>query len=46
MQNEKYAAEIRSNVSGKTRVAILERAKQLDVKVINASAKLTRQDAH
>ncbi|KAJ3340978.1 60S ribosomal protein L32 [Kappamyces sp. JEL0680] len=40
MHNRVYSAEIAHNVSSKKRVAIIERARQLDVKVINAGAKL------
>lgn len=40
MHNRVYAAEIAHAVSSKTRVAIIERARQLDVKVINAAGKL------
>jgi large subunit ribosomal protein L32e len=40
MHNRVYAAEIAHNVSSKKRIAIVERARQLDVKVINAGGKL------
>ncbi|CAO3703293.1 unnamed protein product [Rhizopus stolonifer] len=40
MHNRSYAAEIAHNVSSKKRVALLERAAQLNVKVINAGARL------
>jgi large subunit ribosomal protein L32e len=40
MQNRVYSAEIAHNVSSKKRVAIIERARQLDIKVINAAGKL------
>lgn len=46
MQNRKYAAEIASNVSMRKRIAIVERAEQLNVKVINGNAKVrTEEDA-
>ena len=41
MHNEKYAAEIASAVSAKNRKEIIERAQQLNVKVVNKSAKHT-----
>ena len=40
MQNRVYAAEIAHNVSSQKRIAIVERARQLDVKVTNASGRL------
>merc|ERR1711918_205879 len=42
MYNRTYAAEVASSVSRKTREAILERAKVLDIKVTNASARMQR----
>lgn len=35
MHNHKYAAEIASNISARKRQQIIERARQLDVKVTN-----------
>lgn len=40
MHNRVYSAEIAHAVSSKKRIAIIERARQLDVKVINAAGKL------
>ncbi|KAJ3071760.1 60S ribosomal protein L32 [Podochytrium sp. JEL0797] len=40
MHNRSYAAEIAHNVSSKNRIAILERAVQLDVKVTNAGGRV------
>lgn len=46
MQNRTYAAEIASAVSVRKRKAIVERAEQLNVKVLNGNAKLrTDEDA-
>jgi large subunit ribosomal protein L32e len=44
MHNRSYAAEIAHNISSKNRVTILERAAQLNVKVINAGARLRSQE--
>ncbi|RYY33713.1 hypothetical protein EON62_03970, partial [archaeon] len=40
-QNRKYAAEIVGSASAKTRKAIVERARQLNIKVLNGAARLT-----
>merc|ERR1711918_206483 len=40
MHNRVYAAEVAHSVSRKTRMAILERAKVLDVKVTNPAARM------
>lgn len=40
MQNRSYCAEIAHNVSSRKRIAILDRAAQLDIKVTNAGAKV------
>ena len=40
MHNRVYSAEIAHNVSTRKRIAIIERARQLDVKVINATGKV------
>ena len=45
MHNKKYAAEICSNVSARKRKAIVERAEQLGIKVINADARLRADEA-
>merc|ERR1711862_674781 len=44
MYNRTYAAEVAHSVSRKTRTAILERAKVLDVKVTNAAARLETEE--
>jgi len=44
MHNRTYAAEIAHNVSAKTRVTIVERARELNVKVVNAGARLRTQE--
>eukprot|EP00467_Chlorarachnion_reptans_P024933 CAMPEP_0114507820 /NCGR_PEP_ID=MMETSP0109-20121206/12233_1 /TAXON_ID=29199 /ORGANISM="Chlorarachnion reptans, Strain CCCM449" /LENGTH=134 /DNA_ID=CAMNT_0001686637 /DNA_START=17 /DNA_END=421 /DNA_ORIENTATION=- len=44
MHNRKYAAEIAHNVSLKKRKEIVLRAAQLNIKVLNAKAKLTTQE--
>ncbi|KAJ2161826.1 60S ribosomal protein L32 [Coemansia sp. RSA 552] len=40
MLNRTYAAEIAHGVGAKKRIALVERAKQLNVKVINADARI------
>ena len=45
MHNRKYAAEVAGSVSVKTRRLIVERAAQLNVRVTNAGARLTKQEA-
>ena len=40
MHNRVYSAEIAHNVSSRKRIAIIERAAQLDVKVIHAGGKI------
>lgn len=40
MQNRTYCAEIAHNVSSQKRIAILDRAAQLDIKVTNPGARV------
>ncbi|KAJ3106498.1 60S ribosomal protein L32 [Phlyctochytrium bullatum] len=40
MHNRTYAAEIAHNVSSKKRIAILERAQQLDIRVTNPTGRV------
>ena len=44
MHNRKYCAEVAHNVSTLNRKAIVERAQQLNVNVINKSAKLRSEE--
>eukprot|EP00178_Gracilaria_changii_P008368 TRINITY_DN25522_c0_g1_i1.p1 TRINITY_DN25522_c0_g1~~TRINITY_DN25522_c0_g1_i1.p1 ORF type:complete len:140 (-),score=15.76 TRINITY_DN25522_c0_g1_i1:23-442(-) len=45
MHNRTYAAEIAANVSVRTRKAIVERALQLNVKVLNGNAQMRSEEA-
>lgn len=45
MHNNKFAAQIAGGVSVKKRREIIERAAQLDIKVLNAAARVRTQDA-
>ncbi len=45
MHNRSYAAEIAHNVSARVRKEIVERAEQLHVKVLNANAKLAKEES-
>lgn len=45
VQNRKYAAEIAHNVSAKSRVAIVKRAKDLNIKLLNGRAKVAEEQA-
>merc|ERR1712070_853487 len=44
MHNGKYAAELANNLSAKTRKAIIARADQLNVCVLNRKAKLSTEE--
>ncbi len=45
MHNASYAAEIAANVSARKRIAILEKAKALGVRVTNANARVRAEEA-
>jgi large subunit ribosomal protein L32e len=45
MHNRKYCAEIAGNVSSKSRAAIVKRAGELNVRVLNAKARLTATES-
>ncbi|GAM19203.1 hypothetical protein SAMD00019534_027100 [Acytostelium subglobosum LB1] len=45
MHNRRYAAEIYHGVSAQSRKAIVERARELDIKVTNANARLRSQES-
>ena len=44
MSNRRYAAEIAHNVSSRKRKDIIERAQQLDIKVLNPNARVRSQE--
>jgi len=44
MQNRKYAAEVAHNVSSRKRKEIVERAAELNIKVLNGAARLKAEE--
>lgn len=46
MHNRSYAAEVAHNVSSRVRKQIVDRAGDLNIKVLNAKAKLAKEEAN
>ncbi len=46
MHNKSYAAEVAHNVSSRVRKEIVDRAGDLNIKVLNAKAKLSKEEAN
>ena len=44
MNNQKYAAELAHDLSSRKRVEIIKRAAQLGVRVINANARVSKEE--